>query len=301
MQRRQVALALSSLGALAAVRRSIAAKTAVRGPLFWLAERGDARVFILGISDAKDRSWFTPAIQDAFERSSTLWEEIAQPPSMASVDQLYDQYGFDPKRTFFDALDPTVRQRAERYMVELHIDRKSIEHMRPWRAYYVFNSAFATRPHVAAAATPTAESENPEFMLLGLAQKSGKMLRYEHPTFEALVQFLAGMSDAAQSQYIAWLLDYFDAEMQGPSAADYAWMTGRGDTGSLDRMRRYPELYRIMQPQRNRRWARQIDTLLDGEGTSFVAIGLLHVLGPDGIPRQLSSLGIQLRESAEFS
>jgi uncharacterized protein len=78
-------------------------------------------------------------------------------------------------------------------------------------------------------------------------------------------------------------------------------MTGRGDTGSLDRMRRYPALYRIMQPQRNRRWARQIDTLLDGEGTSFVAIGLLHVLGPDGIPRQLSSLGIQLRESAEFS
>jgi len=136
---------------------------------------------------------------------------------------------------------------------------------------------------------------------LGLASKSGKALRYEYPTFDALIQFLAGMSDVAQSQYMAWLLDYFDAEMQGRNAADYAWLTGGGDAGSLDRMRRYPELYRIMQPERNRRWARQIRTLLTTEGTSFVAVGLLHVLGPDGIPRQLHSMGVDVQESADFS
>jgi uncharacterized protein YbaP (TraB family) len=109
------------------------------------------------------------------------------------------------------------------------------------------------------------------------------------------------MPAEAQSQYIAWLLDYFDAEKQGRPAADYAWLTGGGDAGSLDRMRTYPDLYRIMQPQRNRRWAQQINTLLDTPGTSFVAIGLLHVLGPDGIPRQLRSLGVDLQESAEAS
>ncbi len=137
-------------------------------------------------------------------------------------------------------------------------------------------------------------------MLLGVAKKSGKSLRHEYPTFDALIQFLAGMSDEAQSQYIAWLLDYFDAEIRGPSAADYAWRTGGGDAGSLDRMRRYPDLYRIMQPERNRRWAQRISTLLGTAGTSFVAIGLLHVLGPDGIPHQLKSMGVDLQESAEF-
>jgi len=294
MQRREIALALCSL---ALVRRTIAAKPGARGPLFWLAKRGSARVYVLGISDAKDRSWFGPVIQAAFEQSSTLWEEIAPPLSQEHVNQLYEQYGFDSRRTFFDALDPPVRERAERYMVELSIDRKSIEHMRPWRAYYAFNSAFAARPHAAAAGA----TENPEFVLLGLAKKSGKNLRYEYPSFDALIQFLAGMSDEAQSQYIAWLLDHFDAETQGRTAADYAWLTGGGDAGSLDRMRRYPELYRIMQPERNRRWARQISTLLGAEGTSFVAIGLLHVLGPDGIPQQLKSMGVHLQESADFS
>ena len=266
MQRRAVALALCSLTVVPSL---LTAKAAARGPLFWLAKRGNARVFLLGISDAKDRSWFTPTIQAAFEQSSTLWEEIAPPPSLEHVNQLYEQYGFNSQRTFFDALDPPVRERAERYATELSIDRKSIEHTKPWRAYYVFASAFATRPHAAA----TGEVDYPDRVLLGVAKKSGKSLRHEYPTFDALIP---------------------------PSAADYAWRTGGGDAGSLDRVRRYPDLYRIMQPERNRRWAQRISTLLGTAGTSFVAIGLLHVLGPDGIPHQLKSMGVDLQESAEF-
>ncbi len=90
MQRRAVALALCSLTVVPSL---LTAKAAARGPLFWLAKRGNARVFLLGISDAKDRSWFTPTIQAAFEQSSTLWEEIAPPPSLEHVNQLYEQYG----------------------------------------------------------------------------------------------------------------------------------------------------------------------------------------------------------------
>ncbi len=294
MRRREVALALCSL---AVVPSLIAAKAAVRGPLFWRAKRGKATVYLLGVAEAEDRSWLTPTIQAAFGQSSTLWEEIAPPPSAEHINQLYEQYGFDSQRTFFDSLDRPVREKAERYMAELSIDRKSIEHMRPWRAYYAFASAFGARSHAAAASVP----DYPDRVLLGLAKKSGKSLRYEHPSFDAFVQFLAGMSDEAQSQYIAWLLDYFDARIQGRTDADYAWMTGGADTGSLDRMRRQPALYRVMQIERNRGWARQITSLLSAGGTCFVAIGLLHVLGPDGIPHQLKSLGVDLQESAEFS
>lgn len=294
MQRREVALALCSL---AVVPSLIAAKAAARGPLFWRAKRGNARVFLLGFSEAKDRSWFTPTIQAAFEQSSTLWEEIAPPPSLEYVNQLYERYGFDSQRTFFDALDPSVREKAERYRAELGIDRKSIEHMKPWRAYYAFISAYGASQHASAAGA----LDYPDRALLGLAKKSGKSLRYEYPSFDALIKFLAGMSAEAQSQYIAWLLDYFDAHTQGSTDADYEWVTGRSDTASLDRMRRQPGLYRVMQPERNRRWARQIATLLGTQGTSFVAIGLLHVLGPDGIPHQLQSMEVALQESAEFS
>jgi uncharacterized protein YbaP (TraB family) len=42
-----------------------------------------------------------------------------------------------------------------------------------------------------------------------------------------------------------------------------------------------------MQTQRNAWWAQTIDGLLEGGGTHFVAVGQMHVLGPDGIPAQL--------------
>ena len=55
-----------------------------------------------------------------------------------------------------------------------------------------------------------------------------------------------------------------------------------------------PELYQMMQPQRNVWWARKVYDLLASGGTHFVAIGQLHVLGSDGVPRQLERLGIQV-------
>jgi len=55
-----------------------------------------------------------------------------------------------------------------------------------------------------------------------------------------------------------------------------------------------PALYQVMQPRRNLWWARKIDELLATRGTYFIAVGQLHVLGPDGIPRQLEKRGIRL-------
>jgi uncharacterized protein YbaP (TraB family) len=167
--------------------------------------------------------------------------------------------------------------------------------MRPWRAYYAFASAFAARRSAA-----PREPDYPDRVLLNLAKKSGKSLRYEYPSFDAFIQFLAGMPDDAQSQYIAWLLDYFDAETGARPGAEYGWMTGDPDAASLERMRRRSELYRMIQTDRNRGWAQRIANLLDAEGTSFVAIGLLHVLGPDGIPQQLQRMGVNLTESAQW-
>ena len=62
-------------------------------------------------------------------------------------------------------------------------------------------------------------------------------------------------------------------------------------------MRASPGLYRVMQEERNTWWARKIDQLLDSQQIHFVAVGQLHVLGPDGIPRELDRLGVLLTEN----
>jgi hypothetical protein len=128
-------------------------------------------------------------------------------------------------------------------------------------------------------------------------QASGKMLGHEFPTREAFVNLMAGMSDRAQSQYLEWLFDFFDDYKKGLYDEDemFGWVQGRRlPFRSLDLMRAKADLYQVMQPQRNLWWARKIDELLKTPGTYFVAVGQLHVMGPDGIPRQLERLGITI-------
>ena len=111
---------------------------------------------------------------------------------------------------------------------------------------------------------------------------------------------MAAMPDRAQSQYIDWLLDFLDdyKKRLNDSTEAFSWIAGNpggSPMRSLDRMRtKTPELYQTMQPQRNIRWARKAYDLLATGGTHFIAIGQLHVLGPDGVPRQLERLGIQV-------
>lgn len=280
-----------------------ASKNESRGPLFWRITRGKGRVFLMGFGDAKttDESWLTPAIQRAFGESSELWLEVAPPAtagqdaeSKAKADALYESLSHEPPgRTLFDELDPEVRARTLAYIAKVGIPKQKLESLRPWSAYYVINSAFWS--HAKLSYEPVYVDE----ILRKLAVEQGKRVEYEMPSGIAFAQFMAAMPQKAQSQYIEWLLDFFEDGLD--DAASFAWMKGHPIVKGLDRMRaKMPQLYQSMQVQRNAWWVHKIDNLLASSGTYFVAIGELHVLGPDGIPNQLKRRGIirpsELRE-----
>jgi uncharacterized protein len=292
MLRREFSLAICSLLVAPYEARSSGSP---RGPLFWLATRGKARVFLLGFADAKDEAWFTPLIERAFRDSSELWLEVGAANAPDSPDaaakqinaDLMQKFEHESGRTFFDVLQPAVRSRLSTYMQTLGIKKESLETLRPWRAYYVINSAFWAQRHL-----PYREVYVDE-VLKRAATSQGKMIRYEMPTRLDFARFMAAMPDSAQSEYISWLLDFIDDQGSGANSDPFEWYSGdpRESTRSLDRMRaQYPNLYKLMQTQRNAWWTRKIGDLLATGGTYFIAIGQLHVLGPDGIPRQLQRL-----------
>lgn len=271
-------------------------------PQLWLATSAEARVFILGFGEARDTSWFSPSIRKAFEQSSSLWLETvgggapssASPADRQAADERMRRLSRESGRTFFDVLEPPVRQRTLSYVADLGINRDSIAMLRPWRAYSSIVSAFFSRRKAEYAPVGV------DAVLRDMARGAGKTVGYEFPTGEAFATFMAAMPDKAQSQYIEWLLDFLDDYKQGLNDAteSFSWVTGNpgsGPTRSLDRMRvKMPELYQVMQPQRNIWWARKAHELLTTKGTHFIAIGQLHVLGPDGVPRQLERLGIRV-------
>jgi len=197
-------------------------------------------------------------------------------------------------RTLFDALEPPVRQRPLASLAELGISPDSVRTFRPWRAYNTIVSGFYANRKMPYDAVPV------DGTLERMARSEGKTIGYEYPAREAFVTFMATMSDRAQSQYMEWLLDFLDDTKAGlnDDQETFGWIEGRNaPMRSLDRMRtRMPDLYQVMQPQRNLWWARKIDELLATGGTWFVAVGQLHVLGPDGIPHQLEKIGVGLGE-----
>jgi uncharacterized protein YbaP (TraB family) len=77
-----------------------------------------------------------------------------------------------------------------------------------------------------------------------------------------------------------------------------AWAAG--DIETIDRIvvedmrQETPEMYEALIVQRNREWLPQILTLLDGEGTVFIAVGAAHLSGESGVVELLRESGISV-------
>ena len=292
MKRRDCVLGLATVGLAGFFKNVASASQRDAGPHFFSISRGNGRVFLLGFGEAKDDSWLTPQISRAFDKSSSLWLEVGHGDSSpgAETRNRIEELSHEKGRTFFDVLKPQVRERTLRYMSELGIKRESVETLRPWRAYNVIVSAFYSSRR------PSGMPILPDEMFSKRAAGTHKEVSYEMPTYLSFAEFMANMPDAAQSDYIAWLLDFLSDVKSGLVLdMDDSWIHGKflAETRSLDRMRtRMPALYEVMQLGRNAWWARKVDDLLATGGTHFIAVGNLHAMGPDGIPAQVRRLKI---------
>jgi len=292
MKRRDCFLGLATVGLAGVFKDMASASQRDAGPRFLSIGRGNGSVFLLGFGEAKDDSWVTPQISQAFDKSSSLWLEVGHSdlsPGLETQNRI-EELSHEKGRTFFDVLQPQVRERTLTYMSELGIKRESVETLRPWRAYNLIVSAFYSSRR------PSSIPVLPDEMFSKRAMATHKEVSYEMPTYLSFAEFMANMPDAAQSDYIAWLLDFLDDVKNGRVIdMDDAWIRGKfsAETRSLDRMRtRMPALYKVMQVGRNAWWARKIDQLLGMGDTHFIAVGNLHAMGPDGIPAQVRRLKI---------
>lgn len=80
------------------------------------------------------------------------------------------------------------------------------------------------------------------------------------------------------------------AEWDSANAAPaIAWMS---------RMARdYPELYRVMDVQRNQLWVPRVRAMLNADVPSMIVVGLYHLVGPDSMLAQLAAGGVRVRRT----
>lgn len=269
------------------------------GPSLWVVQQKNARVYLLGFSEAKDKSWLTPTIDKAFSESKDLWIETPAPPPPGSKQEKpnasTEKLGYDSPRSLFEVLGPKLSDRTLAVAKLYGVPRATLEHLYPWRAYIVINSAYWAKKPKNDPNEPK-YTDFPDKVLVDMALSSGKPIRSEFNSSAEILEHFAGMSEEAQRERVEMLLDYYDDEEKGHLKDRFDWIAGKSSDRLIKRMHlKQPTLYQIEHVKRNEGWAVRISQMLSDGGVHFVLVGLNHALGPDSIQKQLLKRGLKPR------
>ena len=116
-------------------------------------------------------------------------------------------------------------------------------------------------------------------------------------TPEDQILMLAGFPEDGQLAYLRASLDAFGEAQTRLDQLVEAWVAG--DTGriralAVDPLRATPVVYERLLVRRNTDWADQIQTLLEGSGTVFIAVGSMHLTGDDSVQQILLERGVEV-------
>jgi uncharacterized protein YbaP (TraB family) len=272
----------------------VASAPALADPALWVAKSPTATVYLFGTVHVltPDARWHYPALDEALADSDTLYmEEDDDDP--VGMHMLVLQYGMDPQHPLSKQLDDTDRARldAAAQAIALPGGATMLNAMKPWLAALTITVA----PIVKAGYDPGSGADK---QLQRAFKAEGKTVD-AFETAEQQIRYFANLPAALQLDLLRNVLDDYAKGPQQIKALIHAWQAGDVDAiaknvnGSM--RKQYPDLYEVLLVERNRNFANEIETLLKGGGTVFIAIGAGHLAGPDSVQVQLEKLGVDTR------
>lgn len=307
MKTRRLLFAVAGLAlglAILQLRSGAAAKPAAetpRHPLFlWQATGGKGAVFLLGsVHVAKADFYPLPRpIEEDFAKSSVLVEEV-DPSRLdpAYLRRIVHEKGFYPPG---DSLENHISAETEsalrNYLWQSGRPPTAFSHMKPWLAnlmvggFTIKTEGLSLKYGIDAHFAREAEAAHKDIGALESARFQLDLLSdLPAPLQEAML--LSSLSEAQKGKH----------EVEALLAA---WRAG--DAAKIEDIitrdvREHPRLrpvYDELLPARNRRMAKKIETYLATPKTTFVVVGVGHLLGKDGIVALLRTGGYKVERIA---
>lgn len=263
-------------------------------PLLWKAERPGSQLYLFGSVHAGDASMarFWPRLQEAYEAS----EEIAMELVPSEIDRqatrafLAAHGTLEPPDSLEARLGPALFERLAAAFAGLGVPRANLQRMAPWLLVQLvmIDAALAEghRPEQGVEQVITdrmSDGPVPARPLVALE------------SVETQLMALAGLPDAVQ----AGLLESFLAGAgaggpHGASAVIAAW--ARGDEQALTHLITPGDpllaaFYEHVILRRNEQMSQRLLELSADGRTRLVVVGVLHMVGPSGIPARLEAEG----------
>jgi uncharacterized protein YbaP (TraB family) len=261
-----------------------------QGPALWVIKDADSTLYLFGSVHVlrPTTGWASPRVNAAFDSASDVWFEITNPEDQAAMMPLIQQYGLSPQTPLSSRLTPEEVGQLDVAAKTIGASAAQLDPLKPWLAALSLSVA----PLVKAGYDP---QSGVELALKARAQAAGKRL-HGFETLEKQVGMLATLPDDVQLEFLRETLKDFDQAVEMLDSMVEAW--AKGDVEGLDRIvveemkTDAPELYKVLLVDRNTDWADQIQTLLQGSGTAFIAVGAAHLTGDDSVQSILQSRGV---------
>ncbi len=265
----------------------------------WQLDGEENRVYLLGsihLLRADDHP-LPAVIFAAYDDAEVLVMEM----DMDDLDpleahSLLAELGALPAGTSLSAvMGPELYAQARAYAETSNVPLSLLEGSKPWLAAITVEQMILTRIGF-----------NPQYGIeTSLAEKAiadGKEI-VGLETMREQLQFLDDMSlDAQRALLLQALEESIEIERIMDELVD-AWRHGDVEfleNIMLEAVEQYPELYRTIVVERNRRWLVHIEQLLGEEEDYLVVVGALHLIGEDGLTALLEDEGHEVVQMHEI-
>lgn len=280
--------ALGALGLCLSVATAAPASDQKRHSL-WSLQGKTNTVYLLGsVHFLKESEQLAQALDDAYQASEVLLMEI----DMDDLDPLEAQQvtmelGLLPDgQSLQQQLGPESYTKLVTRAQDVGIDPSLLNRFQPW---------FAAMTLV-----------QMQLMKMGLAPTSGVEQRFttravadKKPihgleTVREQLGMLAGLPQKQQREFLLYSIE--DADRMAKEIDDLLSAWRRGDSKALAKLLaegfdEYPDLYRPLTTDRNRRWLGQVEALLDDREDYLVVVGTLHLVGKGSLIELLEKQG----------
>jgi len=260
------------------------------GPALWAVRDADSTLYLFGTVHVlrPTTAWGSDRVDAAFDSADQVWFEISNPDDQAAIIPLIQRHGLSPDHQLSHLITTGQLNLLDSAARSISLNAVQMDVFRPWLAALTLSVA----PLTAAGYDPRS---GVELTLKARADAAGKPI-HGFETVDKQVRILAGMPESEQLAFLGSTLDsYEDATVELDRMVE-AWAAGDVATleavGVDDMRTESPGLYRALLVQRNADWAGQIQTLLAGSGTAFIAVGAAHLAGDDSVQEILADRGV---------
>ncbi|HKE46358.1 MAG TPA: TraB/GumN family protein [Steroidobacteraceae bacterium] len=280
------------LGTLLALYAWLAASPAAADahPPLWRIDGHKNSVYLLAsvhVLRATDEA-LPASVMQAYGKARTIYMEVdLEHVDAAEAQEFTIEHGMLPEsQTLQGVLGADRYSRAHEAALKLGVDLDMLAQLEPW----VVALTIAQAQFMKLGLDPAAGVEH---QLLRHAAQDGKEIR----GLETLSDQLGALDSLSMQRQGDFLVVSLDEAADLTTEADQligAW--SRGDTDALAKtllkeFDGFPDLYRSLVVDRNRKWADEIAPLLDDEQNYLIVVGALHLVGKDSVLELLRARG----------